>query len=146
MRTPSMGWNLSLPMILLVLLPESLGGTASISDDVKAQLPGIKFVRLAGDDAMKTSAEIANFCVSEGMSPNEMAVASGSTYYDAVTGAAFCGSKNSVLLLVLDGDRTAITDFVAPRKSAIERGYIFGGTASVSENLQLALERATADR
>lgn len=88
-----------------------------------------------------------DFCVSEGMSPNEMAVASGSTYYDAVTGAAFCGSKNSVLLLlVLDGDRTAITDFVAPRKSAIERGYIFGGTASVSENLQLALERATAAR
>ncbi|NPD31828.1 hypothetical protein HLV35_00855 [Eggerthellaceae bacterium zg-997] len=48
------------------------------------------------------------------------------------------------MLLVRDGNKAAMTDFVRPHRDEIELGFILGGTAAVSENLALALELAVS--
>ena len=95
-----------------------LGGTSAVSSSVDGQAPGAK--RLKGGNAYSTSAAIGNFCVSEGMTVRHTGLATGSGYHDALAGAALCGKKNSVLLLVdnkVSGvGAVAVERVLAPRK------------------------------
>ena len=83
--------------------------------------------------ATQTSQKIAEFELTQGMSADGMAVATRDGYWDALTGASLCGKNNSVLVLAADDDRSAIDGFVVDHKAEISHGYVFGGTAAVSE-------------
>lgn len=110
-----------------------VGGTAAVSKSVESQLRGISVVRLSGATAYETSSEIASWCVSQGMKADNMGIATGRSYYDALTGSALCGKKGAVLVLVDDANRSTIDAFVKRQKKAIYRTFVFGGEAAVSE-------------
>lgn len=123
-----------------------VGGTSAVSLDVEGQIKGAGLnvkTRLAGGTAVDTSQVVAEFELSEGMQADKMAVATRDGYWDALTGAALCGKNNSVLVLAADDDRSAIDGFVKKHAGDIDQGYIFGGTAAVSEGTYEALVAAT---
>lgn len=118
------------------------GGTAAISSNVENQLSGITCIRQGGATAYETSAQIAVWCVSEGMRADKLGVATGISYYDALTGAALCGKNYSALVLASDENRSAISSFIKTHKDSIRRAYVFGGPEAVS-NTTLAFIQAT---
>lgn len=124
------------------------GGGAAVAKEVDAQLAGAGFtgaiVRQSGTDACATSVALANFCLGEGMQVSGMGVATTNDYYDALTGAALCGMQNAPLVLVNDNGLNAVNDFIAPHKAEIDYGFIFGGAAAVSANVEAAIIRAVA--
>ena len=112
-----------------------VGGTSVVSPEVEAQLSaaGITVERIAGETAYDTSAKLATRLISLGMSANNMAIATGWGYTDALAGAALCGKQNSVMVLADNTNQTAINDVVAANKHAIKNYYIFGGTSVVGD-------------
>lgn len=111
------------------------GGAGSVPEEVVGQLKtaGVATVeRVWGQSAYETSAEMASFSIKEGMLANGMGVATGTGYWDALAGAALCGSKNSVLLLADDGRLAAFDGVFDAHKSSIKEGYVFGGELSVT--------------
>lgn len=108
------------------------GGTAAVSSAVESQLNGIEVERLGGATAYETSVEIAKWCLGQGMSVDCMGIATGASYYDALSGSALCGKNNAVLVLVSDDYLYSIDAFVHPNASAITKAFLFGGPAAVS--------------
>ena len=111
------------------------GGTAAVPASVVTQLKELgitSIARKSGATAYETSTAVAKYGLSLGLSANGFGVATGTGYWDALTGAAFCGKNNSVLLLVNDVNRSAISDFVEPNLSKIKKGFVFGGKAAVT--------------
>ena len=119
-----------------------VGGTAVVSPEVEAQLQeaGIAVERVAGNTAYDTSAKLATKLISLGMSANNMAIATGWGYTDALAGAALCGKQNSVMVLADNTNQTAINDVVAANKQSIKNYYIFGGTSVVGDGATNALK------
>ena len=119
-----------------------VGGASVVSPEVEAQLKeaGITVERVAGKTAYDTSAQLANKLISLGMSANNMAIATGWSYTDALAGAALCGKQNSVMVLADNTNQTAINEVVAANKNAIQNYYIFGGTSVVGEGATDALK------
>lgn len=121
-----------------------VGGELSVSPAVKAQLEGagIRVLgRLSGETAIETSQVIAEFELSHGMTADKMGVATVDGYWDALSGAAFCGKNGSVIVLVSDEASSSIDGFVKTQALSIERGYVFGGMGTVPESV---LERLRA--
>ncbi|WP_449674960.1 cell wall-binding repeat-containing protein [Eggerthellaceae bacterium PR-HUZ602407-17] len=112
-----------------------VGGTSVVSPEVEAQLQeaGITVERIAGQTAYDTSAKLATKLISLGMSANNMAIATGWGYTDALAGAALCGKQNSVMVLADNTNQTAINEVVAANKHSIQNYYIFGGTSVVGD-------------
>ncbi|MBP3867013.1 MAG: cell wall-binding repeat-containing protein [Eggerthellaceae bacterium] len=120
------------------------GGTLAISSNVEKQLSGIKVERLAGSDAIATSQKIATQCVTDGMQPNGMCVATSEGYWDGLSGAALAGSNNAPLILAKPGSpSTATSGFVSSHKGEISQGYVLGGTMVVPKATLTALENTT---
>ena len=119
-----------------------VGGTSVVSPEVEAQLSaaGIAVERVAGNTAYDTSAKLATKLISLGMSANNMAIATGWGYTDALAGAALCGKQNSVMVLADNTNQTAISEVVAANKNSIKNYYIFGGTSVVGEGATNALK------
>ena len=119
-----------------------VGGTSVVSSEVEAQLSaaGIAVERVAGNTAYDTSAKLATKLISLGMSANNMAIATGWGYTDALAGAALCGKQNSVMVLADNTNQTAISEVVAANKNSIKNYYIFGGTSVVGEGATDALK------
>ena len=119
-----------------------VGGTSVVSPEVEAQLSaaGITVERIAGQTAYDTSAYLATKLIALGMSANNMAIATGWGYTDALAGAALCGKQNSVMVLADNTNQTAINDVVAANKNAIQNYYIFGGTSVVGDGATDALK------
>ena len=119
-----------------------VGGASVVSSEVEAQLQeaGITVERIAGQTAYDTSAKLATKLISLGMSANNMAIATGWGYTDALAGAALCGKQNSVMVLADNTNQTAINDVVAANKNAIQNYYIFGGTSVVGDGTTDALK------
>ena len=114
-----------------------VGGPIAVDSGVESKLKsaGITNVqRIYGQTEYETSNSIAKRCVQHGMTANNMAVATGTQYFDALAGAALCGKNNSVLVIVSDWNRVTITDFVSANKSAISNGFVFGGEVAVSRH------------
>ena len=112
-----------------------VGGEMAVSSDVERQLGSAGITvdrRLWGDNAVQTSAAIASFEMTQGMSANGMAVATTNGYWDALSGAALCGSRGSVLVLANDSDRRAIDQIAGANVAGITSAYVFGGEMAVS--------------
>lgn len=125
-----------------------VGGERAVSSSVVGQLKsiGISTVeRLSGATAFETSNEIAKWELSHGMELKAPGVATGDTYHDALAGAALCGVNNSVLVVVNDGNRITLTDFISSHRQDISGGYVFGGPAAVSDSVYRTLEHCWAN-
>lgn len=123
-----------------------VGGTAAISSEVEATIRAAGITvrgRVSGRDAIATSTQVAEFGLSQGMGADRMGVATGTGYWDALSGAALCGRSNSVLVLVNDASSSSIADFVNAHAQEISTGYVLGGTAAVDEDTLAALEKAS---
>lgn len=106
-----------------------VGGAAVVSSAVEGQLKaeGIAFERVAGETAYDTSAKLATKLISLGMSVNNLGVATGWGYADALSGAALCGQNNSIMVLADDGNQTTVKGVVKDNKEKISNMFIFGG-------------------
>ena len=112
-----------------------VGGYDVVSPDVEAQLADadIKALRIGGKTAYDTSALLARKLIALGMHANNMALATGWGYTDALTGAALCGKNNAVLVLADDSNQRTIYDVVAPHQNVIDNYYLLGGTNVIGE-------------
>lgn len=126
-----------------------VGGPIAVDSGVEGRLQkcGISSIeRLYGQTEYETSCAIARWELTQGMSVNKMALATGRQYYDALAGGALCGSNGSVLVIESNSNRIAITDFIASNRNDISEGYVFGGPIAVSDASWLTLLRAQAGR
>lgn len=81
------------------------GGVDVISNEAVSFLSGLGAVtQLAGVDRYETSRKIASYAVSQGMSWEGVAFASGSVPFDALGGGPVQGKANSVIVLAEEGD------------------------------------------
>lgn len=111
-----------------------VGGTGAISNNVVNTLKknGISLKeRLWGQTEIDTSKSIANWGIKNGMSVNNIGIATSKNYYDALCGAALCGKNNAVLVLT-SKNNTSGTSVVSSNKRSIVNAYVFGGTGAVS--------------
>ncbi len=137
-----------------------VGGTAAISANTQESLSSEGGVsassiqRLAGGDAWKTSAVIAErqIEVVPG-SIDTVGIADGNGYWDALTGAALIGKAGGVMLLVphngpnADGsafsyDPHAIDAVLGRHAGEVSHGFVFGGTAAVPQSTMDAAKSA----
>ena len=124
-----------------------VGGADAVSADVEKQLSdeGIELCdRIWGDDAVETSDKVASFGIEQGLSANNLGVATSSGYWDALAGAAFCGKLGSVLVVVNGPDALTISSFAFAHKDAISQAYLFGGPAALDPSIRESLAAALA--
>ena len=122
-----------------------VGGTGAVTKNVENQLnkKGISVkIRLGGNNGVETSYKIASWGLANGMTANNMGVATSQNYPDALAGAAFCGLYNSVLVLA-DDKATYNTKFPKPYKDKMYYGYVFGGESAVGKKTWDLLEEST---
>lgn len=123
-----------------------VGGTSSVSEEVETQLGnGYSYTRKYGKDRYLTSLEIAKYEIEAGMDASNPGVATGTSFPDALSGGAFCGSRNSVLLLVNDDDEVVdgVIDYLVGYKDSRVEGYIYGGASTISKDVMDAIEEGT---
>lgn len=111
-----------------------VGGTQAVSAKVGKQLNsvGVRHKRLAGANAIETSAVVARYAISKGMGIEHMAVATTSSYKDALCAVPLCGMLNSVLVLANPtGGLDAFWEVYDPRY--VVGGYVIGGPKAISD-------------
>lgn len=124
------------------------GGPIAVSSSVEGQLSssGVSTVeRVYGQTEYETSNEIAKWCLSHGMTGSAVGVATGLTFYDALTGAGLCGTNNSVLVIASNDNRVCLTDFISAHRQEISGGYVFGGSIAISDSVYRTLEHCWAN-
>lgn len=124
------------------------GGPIAVSSSVEGQLSssGVSTVeRVYGKTEYETSNEIAKWCLSHGMTGSAVGVATGLTFYDALTGAGLCGVNNSVLVIASNDNRVCLTDFISSHRQEITGGYVFGGSIAISDSVYRTLEHCWAN-
>lgn len=112
-----------------------VGGTGVVSEKVNNQLNslGISVTRLAGADRYDTALEIVkHYAPSKGY--NNISIATGESYPDALTGAVLSAKNNSPLVLV-SKDRAKDSAVEYLNSNSIDKAYIFGGTGVVSDTV-----------
>lgn len=120
-----------------------IGGESVLTPELVQQLnqAGVKNIqRIAGETAYDTSALFAQWALNHGMRANNMAIATGYGYEDALVGAALCGKKGSVMVLADDSNTTAVDLIVDAQKNKISNYYILGGQSVVGERVSEGLE------
>ncbi len=115
-----------------------VGGTGVVKEQAELVLQdaGLLVERWSGNNRYDTSAEIAKHEIEEGMTLDLCAVSSGENFPDALSGGAFVGKNNGILLLAYDGSTQAIDAILGENKDAVGKCYIFGGTAAISNTLK----------
>ena len=118
-----------------------LGGTSSVSEEAFSaleEISGVSVTRLGGLTRYETSELIAEWSVSQGMSYDGLAVATGRSFPDSLTGAALCGKNGSVLLLSAStvSGSSVLFDVLSENSDEISYVYILGGKSSVSSSIR----------
>lgn len=116
-----------------------LGGTNAVSDTVVGQLEGIvgagHVTRIGGTTRYDTAARVAQFGIDTwALCPDNMALAVGSNFPDALSGGPLQGSQQSVLLLT-DGSTLSPETAAKITQHAADIGRVrfLGGTAGISQ-------------
>lgn len=129
------------PSIILVV-----GGPAVLSTDidvsVEATAGGVA-KRLAGADRYETSAEVARWAIGfpAFFTYDEVYMATGLGFADALTGGTLAGVKRKPMLLTAADDCPSGTAaFLTENKLAIGQIYLFGGEAAISEKGRDAID------
>lgn len=121
-----------------------VGGTSVVSPEVENQLAqqGIQGVeRIFGESSYDTSLTLAQKLLDMGLRANNMGVATGVDYLDALCGSALCGRYDSVIVLADDTNTSAVSQFMSRNRAAIKSYAIFGGTAAVGEATEAEIHR-----
>jgi putative cell wall-binding protein len=107
-----------------------VGGVASVSDAVLAQLRGLatEVKRIAGSNRYASSAAVAE---AEFPSPDAVVLATGRSFPDALAGAAYAARLGAPLLLVDDHLPEAHRGFLNRFKGKIRKVIVLGGDAAV---------------
>ena len=133
-----------------------IGGIGSVSEASEAYLKDeleMTVLRLEGNNRYETSAAIvrwelglnkeADIQPDVEMTNVGMGVATGASFPDALGSVSLLGKTGSVLLLVADNNKTNtaatktnIEELIAPFVKDMTKGYIFGGTGTVSEQIK----------
>ncbi len=101
-------------------------------------------IRLAGKNCYETCVEFAKWALGEGMQLNEVGIATGKNFPDALAGASLCGKRGAVILLAdLDEESgLAALDLLAEYKDEIAHVNYLGGEASLPPELCTRIEAA----
>ncbi|MBQ6541489.1 MAG: cell wall-binding repeat-containing protein, partial [Lachnospiraceae bacterium] len=134
-----------------------VGGTAVVSEETEEYLKqelSATVLRLYGTSRYKTSAEIirwelglktdAEFQPEVVMTTEGMGVARADEFADALSSVSLLGKTGSVLLLLhktedASVDQAVIDELIRPYAKEMTTGYIFGGTAAISEQTETLL-------
>lgn len=139
--------NLGITNVILV------GGTAAVSDAAAAQMTaaGYNVRRIAGVNRQATAVALATAMMNEwSYDDDDVNIARGDDFADALTGGPYSGSEGDVI--VLTGSPTSLSSETSSMFSNWETLYgdeldqldIFGGTAAVSAAVvQAALDAAS---
>ncbi|TYS72094.1 S8 family serine peptidase [Sutcliffiella horikoshii] len=111
-----------------------IGGTAVVSDEVMENIPGA--VRISGKDKYETNIEVAK---AFNVNSQNMYVATGNSFADALTGSALAAKHNSGILLVGNKVPSVLTSYL--NENEVNKLTIFGGTVAVSEEVASELEK-----
>ena len=128
-----------------------VGSEAVVAKSVVSQLSKIgisskNVTRLGGSDRYQTSLIIAEYAAKHGLSADKMAVATGTNFPDALSGAALCGKNKAVILLVADNDsiRKHMQTFISKNRTSLKSGYVLGSKVVVSNSLLAYLRKISA--
>ncbi|MGQ0615664.1 MAG: cell wall-binding repeat-containing protein [Acidimicrobiia bacterium] len=123
-----------------------LGGTAAVSpaveDSLRAQ--GLTTLRVAGSDRFATAVAIADYAVTEhGFGRDHVEAATGTSFPDALAGAAHAGTlRSTVLLAEPDPAIGPAAQYLREHTAEVEDGHVLGGTGALSSAAQASLEAA----
>lgn len=114
------------------------GGTVAVSDAAAAaaaKAAGGALSRAAGANRYETALTVAEKAIFNGWAaPDDVAIASGMTFPDSLGGAALPGGACGVLLLCPATTLgTSSTAFLKSFDFAVERAWVLGGAAAVTE-------------
>lgn len=112
-----------------------LGGEAAIPESAADELrtAGYEVVRIAGSDRIDTAVAIAEFLLASGVEIDEVVVANGANFPDALSGAAFAAAFDApVLLTGADSLDSRVADLLGRLDPGTEV-IVAGGVAAVSD-------------
>lgn len=114
-----------------------LGGDAAMPEGTNVILlaAGFDAIRIDGLDRYDTAAKVASYGVTDaGLGWNDVAIATGMTFPDALAGGAAQGQRGSVMLLTNQASVPSYTsDTLVDNKASIANVRFFGGLSAVSE-------------
>ncbi len=132
-----------------------VGGSSAVSGNVRSQLgSSYNYVQLGGADRYETSTLIAQwacgqssaapFAPSVKLSFDNVVVASGANFPDALAGVSLSGAVHAPLLLVEnDASCNNIQHFLKSHSSEVSYGYVLGGQEVLSEEVYTAIKQVT---
>ena len=114
----------------------------------RASVPLTVFRRIAGSNRYETAIEAAEqLKLSMGVSAFEnIVIASGKDYADALAGAYLAKVKNAPILLVNDQTVSRVSSYTSANLAAGGTVYILGGTGAVPESMESALQGLRTER
>ncbi len=125
------------------------GGESVLTSAIDTQIrvaTGKLPTRFAGHDRYQTATRIADYCVTLGFSKDNVYVATGEAYADALTGGVIAGVGDKPLILTQkDRCPTNTGLWLGRNVAAISKLYILGGTAAVSDAGLWSIDTAMAD-
>jgi len=122
-----------------------VGGTAAVSQGIQDDLEadGITVNRLAGINRYETSVAIADFHVTQGFTLDELVVATGENFADALAGGPYASVMGAPLVLTQTSVLTPATaTYITDNCQAIDALSILGGTAAVTTAVEDAAAAA----
>ena len=120
-----------------------LGGTGPVPATVQTAL-GTKYdTRLAGATRYDTAIAVANYGVSKGMGWNNLGIATGESFPDALCAGPLLGKNNSVLLMTTTTSLTPATKTkLESLAGTVDEYFLFGGTGAIAAGTRTAIQTA----
>ena len=110
-----------------------LGGTGAVPASVQTALGSAYGTRLSGATRYETAIAVATYGVGKGMSWNNLGIATGESFPDALAAGPLLGSKNSVLLMTQSAVLTPATETkLLALAGDVDTYYLFGGTGVIT--------------
>ena len=127
-----------------------VGGVHAVPESVVTDQIKVPSIRLASDTRFTTCSAFNEWAVGASdaliqplvkLSYSQPAVASGTDFADALSGAAFCGAQKSVLLLANEGDggMACISISLKNHAGSASGVTILGGTGAVADSVRTAI-------
>jgi putative cell wall-binding protein len=114
-----------------------VGGSAVISSDLYEDLldDDYEVERLDGDDRFETAVEVAELLIDD-YNADQIYVANGLGFADALAGGALAAQENGVIVLTLeDRNPDCVTEFVEDNEFEDEEVFFLGGETVLSEEV-----------
>lgn len=131
-----------LAMALLLYTGTGVWAIEGSADNAERLFNSSQIIRSYGDNRYATSIASAND-LKEAMNISEfdnIVVASGENYPDALSGSYLAGVKNAQVLLVDSSSEEKIREYIKSNLKSNGKVYILGGTGVISSRFETSLE------